>query len=253
MANANMDNAVVKSVGRVFEVLELFDEVRTPQTATQIGRRLKYPASSTLALLKSMVKLGYLTFDRAERIYFPTVRVSMLGRWIESSLFGDGKLLALMEDLRARTGETVVVSVQNDLSMQFVHILLGQNFSINLKAGEMVSLFTTAVGIMALSDRPDKEIAKFVDRHNRRMRAPDAKIDLNQLMQTVRRARVQGYAAGYDSYIQGLGGIAFVLKPRTGRHSAVLSISGLSPRIRDAEPQIVKIAKAALKSFNALS
>ena len=56
-----MNDSIVKSVGRVFEVLELFDAERAALTATTIARTLKYPASSTVALLKSIVRLGYLT------------------------------------------------------------------------------------------------------------------------------------------------------------------------------------------------
>jgi DNA-binding IclR family transcriptional regulator len=246
-----MENSVVKSVGRVFEVLELFDEAKGALTATQVGRKLKYPASSTLALLKSMVNLGYLGFDRAERVYAPTVRVSMLGRWVETSLFGAGRLSALMEDLRAKSGQTIMLSIQNDLQMQFIHILLGESFSINVKAGHTVPLFRSAIGLMALTDRPDKEIAKFVERFNRRAKPPEQKVDLNTLMQMVRRVRSQGYCTGYDLYFPGIGAIAFLLKPRVGRYSAVLSIGGVTAKLKESEAQIVRMAKAAIKAINA--
>ncbi|MCB2106857.1 MAG: helix-turn-helix domain-containing protein [Rhodobacteraceae bacterium] len=248
-----MDNAVVKSVGRVFEVLELFDSVRKPLTATEVGRNLGYPASSTLALLKSMVKLGYMAFSRTNRLYFPTVRVSMLARWIENELFGEGRLMALLEDLRTKTGETVSLCLQNDLEMQLVHNLVGENFSIAMKAGETVPLFSTAVGIMALSDRPDKEIAKLVERHNRRSKGSQSKVDLAQLMQAVRRSRSQGYTIAHETHVAGISGIAFVLKPRTGGRSAVVCFVGLTHRIKAAEAAIIKIARSALKQFHAMA
>ncbi|MBM3512473.1 MAG: helix-turn-helix domain-containing protein [Alphaproteobacteria bacterium] len=246
-----MDNSVVKSVGRVFEVLELFDHECRALTATQVGRKLKYPASSTLALLKSMVNLGYIGFDRAERVYAPTVRVSNLGRWVETSLFGEGRLFGMMEDLRAKTGQSLMLSIQNDLNMQFIHVVLGESFSLNVKAGQTVPLFRSAIGLMALSDRPDKEIAKFVERYNRRIKGPEQKVELNQLMSAIRRARTQGYATGYDLYYPGVGAIAFLLKPKVGRYSAVLSISGVTAKLKEAEAQIVRTAKAGIRSINA--
>lgn len=248
-----MDDAVVKSVGRVFEVLELFDESQAPQTATQVGRKLKYPASSTLALLKSMVKLGYLAFDRAERVYAPTVRVSMLGRWVESSLYGQGKLMNLIDDLRVRTEQSVSISIQNDLQMQFIYVNLGPAFSVNIKAGHTVPLFRSAIGLMALSDRPDKEIAKFVERFNRRAKPPEQKVDLNQLMQMIRRARTQGYCTGYDLFYPGIGAIAFLLKPRVGRYSGVLSIGGVTAKLKEQEAQIVRTVRGAIRALNAES
>ena len=80
-----MNDSIVKSVGRVFEVLELFDAERAALTATAIARALKYPASSTVALLKSMVRLGYLTYDPSERTYFPTLRMALISHWLEKS------------------------------------------------------------------------------------------------------------------------------------------------------------------------
>jgi DNA-binding IclR family transcriptional regulator len=243
-----VDSSIVKSVGRVFEVLELFDQEQRAMTATRVGRKLKYPASSTLALLKSMVNLGYLGFDRAERIYSPTVRVSMLGRWVESSLFGEGKLFAMIEDLRARTGQTVLLSIQNDLHMQFIHVVLGESFSLNIKAGQTVPLFRSAIGLVALSDRPDKEIAKFVERFNRRTKPPEQKVDLNTLMQSIPKVRAQGYCTAYDLYHPGVGAIAFLFKPKVGRYSAVLSIAGVTAKLKESEAQMVRMTKAAIKS-----
>lgn len=245
-----MDNSIVKSVGRVFEVLELFDVEQKALTATQVGRKLKYPASSTLALLKSMVNLGYLGFDRAERVYAPTVRVSLLGRWVEATLFGEGWLFEMMEDLRAKTGQSVLLSIQNDLQMQFIHVILGESFSLNVKAGHTVPLFRSAIGMVALSDRPDKEIAKFVERFNRRAKGPEQKVDLNTLMGTVRRVRTQGYCTGYDLYYPGVGAIAFLLKPKVGKYSAVLSIGGVTAKLKESEAQIVRLVKAAVKSVS---
>lgn len=246
-----MESSIVKSVGRVFEVLELFDVEKKAMTATQVGRKLKYPASSTLALLKSMVNLGYLGFDRAERVYAPTVRVSLLGRWVESSLFGEGRLLSTMEELRTKTGQSVMLSIQNDLQMQFIHVILGESFSLNVKAGHTVPLFRSAIGMIALSDRPDKEIAKFVERFNRRVKGPEQKVDPTTLMQMIRRVRTQGYCTGYDLYYQGIGAIAFLLKPRVGRYSAVLSIAGVTAKLKESEALIVRLTRAAIKSLNA--
>jgi len=55
-----MSGDVVKSVGRVLEVLDFFRQQRNPAKANDIGLALGYPKSSTNALLKSMVSLGYL-------------------------------------------------------------------------------------------------------------------------------------------------------------------------------------------------
>ena len=120
-----MNDSVVKSVGRVFEVLELFEAERIPLSATAIARTLKYPASSTVALLKSMVQLGYLSCDHIERLYFPTVRVPLLSAWIEDGFFSEGHLFQLIDEINSTTHESTYLSWQSDLEMQYVRVSSG--------------------------------------------------------------------------------------------------------------------------------
>lgn len=244
-----MSNDVVKSVGRVFQVLEFFDDAQSPRNASQIGRALNYPASSTLALLKSMVTLGYLAFDRAERVYAPTIRVSSLGRWIDAALYKHGNLTDLLESLRFATEQTVTLSVQNDLTMQFIYVTHGPAFSLTIRAGNTVPLFRSAIGIIALSGRPDAETAKFVERFNRRCRSPEQKVDLDVLMAQIRRARAQGFMTGYDLFYPGVGTIGFPFVANFARSPVVLVVTGTTAKLKENETRIVRTVRDALKKL----
>ena len=239
---------VVKSVGRVFEVLPLFDARRAPLRATDVERALHYPQSSTLALLKSMVRLGYLAFERLDRTYLPTMRVAALGHWLDAAFHGEGRLAALLEDLGESTSETVCLSCQNDLSMQFTQVRLGsQGLILSVRPGDLAPLFQSAIGLTALSARPDAAIRKLAQRMNRQVRRPAPKIDPEAVLQRVRRIRVAGHGMGYDLYMAGVGAIAWVLRPANVPRPIVLSVGGPVARIRAREAQIVKAARAALR------
>jgi IclR family transcriptional regulator, KDG regulon repressor len=239
---------VVKSVGRVFEVLELFDARREPLSATDVERALHYPQSSTLALLKSMVRLGYLAFDRLDRTYLPTMRVAALGHWLDAAFHGEGRLAALLEDLGESTSETVCLSCQNDLSMQFTQVRLGtQGLIFSVKPGDLAPLFQSAIGLTALSARPDAAIRKLAQRMNRQVRGTTPKVDPDAVLQRVRRIRAVGHGMGYDLYMSGIGAIAWVLLPDKVPRPIVLSVGGPVARIRAREAQIVKATRAALR------
>ena len=77
-----MQRQAVKSAFRTFEVLELFAQRRMPMPLHEIYTALRYPQSSTTNLLKSMVLLGYLNYNRKERTYLPTMRINALGTWL---------------------------------------------------------------------------------------------------------------------------------------------------------------------------
>lgn len=237
---------VVKSVGRVFDVLELFSSSRKPLSATQVERRLNYPQSSTIALLKSLVALGYLSFDRIARSYFPTMRVAYLGQWLETALYREGHLSALMTEIRDATGESVVLSCQNDLTMQFLNILQGSRpLTINIQPGQSAPLFTSTIGLTALSTRSDEDIAKLAQRFNRRARGDD-RIDLAKTLDAVREIRGRGHGYSVQTYVHGLGVLAWALPGDPALRPAILSVAGPADSIMAEADDIVREVRSAL-------
>ena len=59
-----MSKEVIKTAKRLFEILEYFDEMQRPLSLKEVALRFGYPVSSASAVLKSMVVLGYVDFDR---------------------------------------------------------------------------------------------------------------------------------------------------------------------------------------------
>ena len=60
---------VVKSAGRVLQILEFFDDVRREASVIEICTTLGYPQSSTSALLHSLVVMGFLSYNPATRAW----------------------------------------------------------------------------------------------------------------------------------------------------------------------------------------
>jgi IclR family KDG regulon transcriptional repressor len=239
------DRNVVKSVARVFEVLEAFYVDRQPMSAMQVAKRLKYPTSSTIALLKSMAKLGYLSFDRKTRTYFPTMRILIISQYLQGAIVGDGRVMALMEDLHAQTSETIVLAVQNDLDVQYVHTLPGKHaIMLNARPGDFRPLCGSGAGWALLSQHSDSEIARIVKRLNQRSDEP--KIDLSELMAIIEEVRVISYARSYGTFIPGSGSIAMVPPTDSGQPIAIC-VGGPVDRLQSREREIVKIMRDAIK------
>ncbi len=68
----------VKSAVRTLQVIEYLAERSAPATISQIASALRFPQSSTSMLMMCLVNLGYLQFDRAERTYRPSSKLSRL-------------------------------------------------------------------------------------------------------------------------------------------------------------------------------
>lgn len=116
-------DASVKSAVRVFEILELFKELKRPLRLTEITRQFKYPASSASALLKTMTAHGYLSFHAASHSYFPTVRLSHVVDWVPGIEFERRCVLPAMQRLHGRTQEWTVLCAINDVFVEFIEVL----------------------------------------------------------------------------------------------------------------------------------
>ncbi len=238
-------NSVVKSVGRVFEVLEAFNEIRKPMLAIEIAKRLSYPASSTAALLKSMVKLGYLSFDRRDRRYFPTIRIAIVSEYLHGALFGQGNLMALMGDLHSLIGETIILGVRKDIEAQYVHIIPGiYPIMLNVPPGTVRPLHRSGMGWALLSQSDDAEIRALVDRVNAAGR--EAPVEYKKLMAILKEVRTLGYARSYGTYVTGSGIIAMNLPGTAPDRLVAIGAGGPVDRLKAREREIVRLMRRGI-------
>src|ERR1700742_2400639 len=154
-----MNSGVIKTAGRVFEILEYFTECKRPLSVKEISVHFRYPLSSTAVLLKSVAELGYLSYDRQRRAFFPTVRIATLGEWVLESLFGTREVMPLLQALRDQTGDAVVLAVQNDIYSQYVHTVQSTHaIQFYLSPGTRRPLCMSGTGWAILSIQSDEQI-----------------------------------------------------------------------------------------------
>jgi len=235
----------VKSAKRALEILEVFARHRRPLALKEILDELGYPTSSGSALLKSLVALGYLDYDRERRIYFPTMRVATLGAWVPGALFGDGQLLPALEDLGRKTGETVILAVQSDLHAQYVHLIASDTpLPTRVPPGTLRPLARSGLGLVLLSGKSDAEI----ERLRRRINAAGegGAQSREELMARVGEVRARGYAFSKNAISPGVGIIGAALpKGPFGRMSAV-GVAGAVPTLEEKQDAIVADLKAMI-------
>ncbi len=240
---------LVKSVKRTIDVLELFDRTRRFMSLTEVSDALDLPTSSAQELLRSLVSLGYLSFDRRSRSYRPTLRVAVLGDWIERSLFGEGRYQVLMNELRDLTGESVGIGCESDLDVQFLQILTGTYpLTLNLKAGDKAPLCTSAMGRALLSKRPVKHVQSLLRRHNSAIENPVDNVSWSELESALDFVTHSGYAVSREHTPHGLAGIAMVLPNTPDDSPIVIGVSGPAERIKAQQEKIVSLMVDGLKT-----
>lgn len=242
-----LDNSV-KSARRVFDVLEFFEEHQQAASVLEVASALKFPQSSTSALMRTMTAFGYLHYDTSRRTYIPTPRVSMLGHWISPTLFTRGRLLNLMEDLSARTGETIMVALRNGLSAQYIHVIQAKlPMRLYVKAGTLRPLARSGSGYALLSSYPDREVRRLVRLINANETRPDRQVDIKELLQELRKVRSQGHAFSVNLVTPGAGVVAVNLPPvAESQEPLVLCVAGLTDALVAQEIELAQLMTKAI-------
>lgn len=236
----------VKSAARVLQVLEHFRDVRVPQSLKQITEALGYPQSSTTVLLKSLISLGYLNYDRVRRVYFPTLRVADLGDWVAKELLGRGRMSEAMHDIANATGETVAIAVQNDVFIQYIRVIQSTHpLRFYTDEGSMRPLVESALGWLLMSTHADDEVERLIRRANIAVSSPDRRVPVAQMMEKVAalRATKTAYAEGVP--LQGGATVCVLLPVAVHDQPAVLGLGGALDRIRPMKTRYTALLKRA--------
>ena len=243
--------STVKSAARVLEVLELFARLRTPLQLKQIAEALRYPQSSTTVLLKSLIALGYLNYDRATRVYFPTLRVASLGDWVSDALFGQRRAIEeAMRDLHSATGETVSIVVLNDIYVQYIRVIQSTHaLRFHTEEGSMRPLTQTAMGWLLLTDRTPAEADKLIRRANIAVAKASERVTPERILREVEDARARRSIYVENTPFLGGATIGVVLPCRLQGRVPVLGMGGSVDRIRPHRARYTALMKRLVEQL----
>ncbi|WP_439547340.1 IclR family transcriptional regulator [Sandarakinorhabdus sp.] len=249
-----MSQPTVKSALRTFEVLELFAERRLPLQLHEIHGALGYPQSSTTALLKSMVMLGYLNYNRDQRSYLPTTRVAMLGNWLPGFIEAAGGFRELVEELQRRTDETVALITRNDLFVQYIILLTPDHeYQMAPQVGVMRKLVDSSAGLSLMARMDDRSIDKLCRYSNAYNSGDRTRVSYPQILQQVEQVRRLGYAYIPNRPTPAVSSITMALDAELYGVPLALGVGGLADRIANRKQHIVDVLRDLVTSFRPAS
>lgn len=235
---------IVKSVARTCETLVYFDEVRRPLSVVEVSKKLGYPQSSTSALLKSMVSLGFLTHDARNKNYFPTERVPLLGSWMNPDLFGEGIIQRLLKAIARRTQHVVVLATKNGDEAEYVQVIRPKKSPIHhISLGTRRPLGNSGVGRVLMSRFSDEEVCRLLRKINA-YRAPDEPaVDVKAFVASLTETRAKGYYRSTDQVVKGAGLISMPFPSHQSSRLFAVGVGAPTDVILRSETEIVRIMR----------
>lgn len=247
---ADLPSSVVKSAARTIQILEFFDHVRRDVSISEIANALHYPQSSTSALLRSMVAMGYLHHDRATRTYRLTRRTGLLGAWVDPSLVRQGAIVSLAHTLARHTEENVILARLNGMSVQTIYVAEGGARRPHAAVGNQHPVARTAAGMALLAMFDDRQIKRILTRLNAEREDGTPAVDVSAFMGELTEGRRTGTFSGRGS-APDIAAVAAQVRHGSAGDMLVLAIEGAEGRIlprRDALARLIRTGLTQLSS-----
>ncbi|WP_159350522.1 IclR family transcriptional regulator [Roseomonas harenae] len=236
------EGIAVKSARRTIEVLEFFAEAHRAAGVSELARRLGAPLSSTSVLLAGLARMGYLEQDPEDRRYRPTLRVMLLGGWLQDRLLGDSSLLRLMEQLRARTGMSVLIGLQRQAHVQYILTLRRPDLpgDENMRAGMLRPVTRAAVGKALLMLKPDDEVTRILRRANAEEHDPALRLRLGAFFTDLRISRARGWTESAGSMVPGQSVLAMPLPSLQDQPPLAIGLGGPLEEVESRRGDLVR-------------
>jgi DNA-binding IclR family transcriptional regulator len=250
-ANPQPDyDRLVKSASRVFQILELFDSIRSETSAVVLSKITGVPQSSTSVILRSMVVLGYLDFDARRRTYIPSSRVSLLGNWVDPYFVREGPVIGMMKEVAEATDHNVVLVTRNRLMVQIVHVIPSSKTNQPIiSVSSAGSILNTATGEALLSQHSDEEIVRLARIHNGQRRSTESGIESRTVLENIRLVRHQGYSLQVNRSASDGWVMAMPLPTYWENKSFAIGVGAFATKVT-IEPQLVlAITRRAIRNW----
>jgi DNA-binding IclR family transcriptional regulator len=238
-------NHEVKSAARVLDLLEYLAGCSEPVQLKEIVAVLGFPKSSTHALAQTLVARGYAIQDATER--YVLVHGGSHG---SAARAREARLVSaahpVMEALRDRSGETVVLSVRTHRgeAKRLAKCVSRQaiRFDIDLDAAP-AQAYCSAAGRVLLAHCDAQSVEAYFARTPLIARTPKTVTDPAALRAILARVRKLGYGMSDEEYVLGSTGLAVPVRDREGQVIAALNLGAVTMRFHARRDEFIAMLK----------
>ncbi len=229
--SANNESHRVKTALRIIEIIEIFAREQKPLALSELARELNAPASSCLALIRTLVSLGYLYETTRRQGYYPTGRLLAMSQRIARADPVLERLYPSLKELGHITGETVVLGKLSSLNtVLYLDVLPSDNpIHYVAVAGEQKEVHANSLGKALFSVLDEAEQQALLAQMNFRKYNDRTLTNKEQFLSHIRTGREKGLFTNLGESMADVGAIAWPVSV-SGGHFAI-SIAGPLYRI----------------------
>ncbi|UGX88503.1 IclR family transcriptional regulator [Phyllobacterium meliloti] len=220
----------ISGFAKGLSVIEAFDAVNSRLSITDIARMTGLERATARRCLLTLTQLGYADYDG--KFFTLTPRILRLGHSYLSSTPLPRLMQPFLDQLSEKTGESASASVLD--GNEIVYIARASHkrvMSINLNPGSRLPAYCSSMGRVLLAAMSDDDAQRILEDSNRTANTPRTKTSVPELMDEVRKVRLQGYAVIDQELEIGLCSIAVPVRNTRGITIAAINIGAQAPRV----------------------
>lgn len=218
------DEKQMSAVMRTINILETLS-LKESINLENLAKETELPKATLLRFLSSLVNLGYVYRDSADR-YHLTLKMFSVGsrslKYIE--LISTAEPFA--HELCHELGETVHMGIPQDDSAVYV---LKEESSYTLRmysrVGKQIPLYCTAIGKIFLSEMDEEELKSYLSRNELKPFTPKSIRSEEALSEELERIRRRGWSIDDEEHEMQVMCIACPIRDYTGHVIAAMSVS----------------------------
>jgi DNA-binding IclR family transcriptional regulator len=237
----------VASVGRVGDVLDLFDGEPVEVGLSEAAARLKLSKSAAHALFSTLVDIGLLEKTEASR-YRLGWRLLVLGRDLLSSLEFRGPVVRAMNRFAAECGDTMHLAVCDRGRVVYVHRAEGRNAAgLPTQVGVRLFAHGSAVGKVLLAELAPAELGEVAEREGMPALTARTTTAVEPLTGELERVRERGFALDRGETVAGISCVGVPIRGLGGEVVAAMSVCAPSERFEHGWSRYARAAEATAR------
>lgn len=228
-----MENPVPPNL-RVFRILEIFADVGTPLTPTELHRHTEWSKQTTHRLCHTMVAAGLL--EKQGRYLHPNSRVNRLAASLSNFAISNVTCHQILRDVASKVGETVNFVRPEKQGMTYVdRVETNWPFRILLPVGTHVPFHCTASGKTFIASLPAPRRRAMIANLDLVRLTEHTHVTAESLATEIDLVRQRGYALDLEEFHLDMIAIAVPVLDRKNRYFASLAMHGPTQRLDRAK------------------
>lgn len=222
-----------QSVEKVFQIIEAMADSKGPMRLQDISKKVKYPASTVLRMLSSIIELGYVYQDKETSKYSLSLKFCKIGESVRSQFSISEIVHPYLVELSERCQESACFAIEQDMMAIYLDAVEGPNNMLKTlqRIGRSAPLHSTGVGKLMLLNYDDNKLSELVKQKGLIKLTDKTFTTLESLKAELEVIRKQGYAFDNEECEIGARCVAAPIRDYTGKVIAGISVSGPISRI----------------------